>query len=241
MRYIYNQEIGGTFVLGTWLVVEKGVPHESETVIKLSEKELILGRSSDQKSSPDILFASLFISRKHCRIHCNDNQALLFDLGSRHGTTVNNNIVLPKIPHILHHGDKIILAKGIVVLRFEQGAQYDETIDFSATQTVALKNMIQPIIINTEKHECLIYGKKVSLTHKEWACLTLLYEKVNKLVTFDELKLIVWAERKTSDKSLPDVGTDEINVLLYRLRKKLGTRSNLIKNIRGCGCILELL
>lgn len=228
-------------MLDTWLVVEKGAPHESETIIKLSEKELILGRSSDQNSSPDILFASLFISRKHCRIHYNNNQALLFDLGSRHGTTVNNNVVLPKTPHILHHGDKIILAKGIVVLRFEQGVQYDETIDFSATQTVALRKMIQPIIINGEKHECLIYGKKISLTHKEWACLTLLYENTNKLVTFDELKTVVWAERKNADKPLPDVGTDEINVLLYRLRKKLGTKSNFIKNVRGCGCILELL
>ena len=191
----------------------------------------------------------------------------MFDLGSRHGTTVNNNIVLPKVPHLLQHGDKIILAKGIVVLRFEQGSKYDETIDFSATQMVALrkdlvttkstnesknlspsclksdavKNRIQPIIINTEKHECLLYGKTISLTHKEWTCLNLLHENTNKLVTFDELKIIVWAERKTPDTPLPDVGGDEINVLLYRLRKKLGTKSHLIKNIRGCGCILELL
>lgn len=228
-------------MLGTWLVVEKGAPHKSETLIKLSEKELILGRSSDQGSSPDITFGSLFISRKHCRIHYNDNQALLFDLGSRHGTTVNDNIVLPKTPHILHHGDKIVLAKGIVVLRFEQGIQYDETIDFSATQTVALQNIIQPVVINDEKHECLIYGKSIPLTHKEWCCFHLLYENVNKLVTFDELKEVVWAERKNEEAFSPDVGTDEINVLLYRLRKKLGTKNNLIKNIRGCGCMLELL
>ncbi len=228
-------------MLGTWLVVEKGAPHESETIIKLGEKELLLGRSSDQGSSPDITFASLFISRKHCRIHYNGNHALVFDLGSRHGTMVNDNVVLPKVPHVLHHGDKIILAKGIVVLRFEQRAQYDETIDFSATQTVALKNIIQPIIINTEKRECLIYGKKIALTHKEWCCFNLLYENANKLVTFDQLKEIVWAERKTEGDFSLDVGTDEINVLLYRLRKKLGTKNNLIKNIRGCGCILELL
>jgi pSer/pThr/pTyr-binding forkhead associated (FHA) protein len=228
-------------VLGTWLVVEKGAPHKSDTLIKLSEKELILGRSSDQGSSPDIAFGSLFISRKHCRIHYNGTQALLFDLGSRHGTMINENVVLPKTPHILQRGDKIILAKGIVVLRFEQGIQYDETMDFSATQRVALKNIIQPVIVNTEKHECLIYGKRIPLTHKEWCCFNLLYTNVNKLVTFDELKKVVWAERKTDEAFSPDVGTDEINVLLYRLRKKLGTQSNLIKNIRGCGCILELL
>ena len=60
-------------------------------------------------------------------------------------------------------------------------------------------------------------------------------------MTFDELKEVVWAERKNEEAFSPDVGTDEINVLLYRLRKKLGTKNNLIKNIRGCGCMLELL
>lgn len=37
-----------------------------------------------------------------------------------------------------------------------------------------------------------------------------------------------------------DVGRDEINVLLYRVRKKLGTKGNLIKSIRGFGFMLEL-
>lgn len=228
-------------MLVTWLVVEKGAPYASETSIKIQGKELILGRASDHDSSPDIVFSSLFISRRHCRIHYDGKQALLFDLGSKHGTTVNERIVAPKIPHLLCPGDTISLAKGIVVLRFKQQEQYDETIDFSATQTVSLKNIIHPVVLNAEKHECLIYGKKIPLTAKEWCCFSLLYDNVNKLVTFEELKEVVWAERKTHDTILPDVGTDEINVLLYRLRKKLGTKSTLIKNIRGCGCLLELL
>jgi len=228
-------------VLVTWIVVEKGAPHESATLIKLKEKEFILGRSSNDDSSPDISFSSLFISRRHCRIRYSNDQALLFDLGSRHGTTVNGKVVSPKVPYLLQHGDTIILAKGIVILRFSQGANYDETIDFNTIQTASLKSTPSPIIINTEKHECLIYGKKISLTHKECCCLNLLYENANKLVTFDQLKLIVWAERITPETALPDVGTDEINVLLYRLRKKLNTQGSLIKNIRGRGCILELL
>jgi hypothetical protein len=227
-------------VLVTCIIIEKGAPHHSESVIKLQDEELILGRASSPKSSAHIIFSSLFISRMHCRIHYSDKQFVLFDLGSRHGTTLNGHVVLPKIPHILHHGDKIILAKGMVVLRFNQNIQYDETLDFSATQTVALKNTLQPIIMNTEKHECLIYGRDISLTHKEWTCLMILYENANRLVPFDELKNRVWAERKTSQDLPPDVGTDEINVLLYRLRKKLGNNSTLIKNIRGCGCILQL-
>lgn len=228
-------------MLTSWIIVEKGAPYESITSIELQETELILGRSSDHNSSPHISFSSLFISRKHCHIYMEDKQILIVDLGSKHGTMVNNTVLLPRTPHPLHHGDKITLAKGIALLHFEQREQYDETIDFSATQAVSLKNIIQPIVINTEKHECLIDGRKIPLTHKEWCCFNLLYENVNKLVTFDELKEVVWAERKSIGEISPDVGTDEINVLLYRLRKKLGTKSNLIKNIRGCGCILELL
>lgn len=225
----------------TWIVVEKGAPYEGGTLIKITGDDVTIGRFSDQKPSPDISFTSLFISRRHCRIYYKENQVLLLDMGSKHGTTVNKSIVVPNTSHVLHHGDKIILAKGMVVLRFEQGEKYDETIDFSETQRIGLKNIAQPIIINNEKRECIIYGKKVSLTHKEWYCFKLLYENVNKLVTFDELKIIVWGERRNEVGSSPDVGTDEINVLLYRLRKKMGTQGKLIKNIRGSGCILEIL
>lgn len=225
----------------TWLVIEKGAPYLSQTRLELKENEIIMGRSTDCASASHISFSSLFISRNHCRIVSNGTHSLLFDLASRHGTTVNNKVLLPNTPHILSHGDNITLAKGMVVLRIEQGSQSNETMDFSATQKVSLQNSIQPIMINQEKHECLIYGNNISLTHKEWCCFTLLYKNMNKLVTFTELKEIVWAERKKQGDLSPDVGMDEMNMLLYRLRKKLGKHSNLIKNIRGCGCILELL
>lgn len=224
----------------TWIVIEKGEPYLSGTLIKNTKNNLFIGRESQQNLSLDINFSSLFISRKHCSLFCDGEKAVLTDIGSKHGTFVNGNIVMPNSPYVLHNGDKIVLARGMVIIQFRQSEGYEETIDFSDTQARKLRDNLRAITIDSEKRECIVNGQVILLTCKEWDCFTLLYKNINKLVTYDELKAGVWSERMGKNRDCCNVGNDEINVLLYRLRKKMGTAGDLIKNIRGCGFLLEV-
>ncbi len=95
------------------------------------------------------------------------------------------------------------------------------------------------MVFDYKKMECKIDDKVISLSSKEWTFLTLLYKSANRLVTYEEIKLAVWSERNMRNNLMIDVGLDEINVLIYRLRKKMQDRGEMIKTIRGMGCILE--
>jgi len=230
----------GDWAVFTWIVIEKGEPYPSGTLIKITKSNLIIGRQSQDNLSLDINFTSLFISRKHCCILLDGEKTVFTDIGSKHGAYVNGNIVMPNSPYAVYNKDKIVLARGMVIMQFRQSEGYEETMDFSDTQVEKLNNKLCTIIIDSEKRKCMVNGKVVLLTCKEWSCCALLYKNKNILVTYNELKVAIWSERMSEDENYCNVGNDEINVLLYRLRKKLGTAGNLVKNIRGCGFLLEV-
>jgi DNA-binding winged helix-turn-helix (wHTH) protein len=221
------------------IVIEKGEPYETGSCIKIETEEIFIGRTSDSVAV-DINFSNYLISRRHCCIRCCGDKISLYDLGSKHGTQINGNPISANVPYLLSSGDKISLAMGIVVVRFVQSGDFEKTMDFSNTLEIGLKSSIQPITMDVEKRECFIAGRSISLTGKEWDFLSLLYKNVNKMVTYNEIKLTVWPERSTDQVSIPDVGMDEMNVLIYRLRRKMGKQSKIIKTIRGCGCIIDI-
>jgi DNA-binding winged helix-turn-helix (wHTH) protein len=68
----------------------------------------------------------------------------------------------------------------------------------------------------------------------------MLYEHAATLVTFEEIKRIVWPERTPDDDGVPDVGNDELSSLVYRIRKKLHQSRYTISTVRGTGFIFEL-
>ena len=65
------------------------------------------------------------------------------------------------------------------------------------------------------------------------ALLELVYKHRNELVTYDSIRMTVWAERVSSAGRPPEVGVEEINLLLYRPRRKLGAGANILKTRRG--------
>jgi hypothetical protein len=69
--------------------------------IALSMGVTLVGRDATCRIS---IFDSL-ISRQHARIQCDDEQAVIEDLGSRNGTRVNG--VAISGPHVLRDGDRI--------------------------------------------------------------------------------------------------------------------------------------
>jgi DNA-binding response OmpR family regulator len=77
------------------------------------------------------------------------------------------------------------------------------------------------------------------MSEKEFSFLQLLHDRANTLVTIDEIKRVVWPERSPSLTGTPDVSLEEINTLVYRIRKKYGRETFLISSVRGNGYIME--
>lgn len=220
------------------LIVERGEPYEAGTRIELLDGEVYLGRSSlDQQV--DVSFSNQLISRKHCYIVHNEDDVILCDLGSKHGTMINGKAITPYEKYVLHTGDTISLSMGIAAIRIVSASKNEETMDLSQTQSMSLRKNTS-IAVECAKWECHIDGQLVSLTEKEWRFFKLLYDHANTVVTYDEIRAAVWPERILGGSALPDAGIDEINVLIYRVRKKLGIRAEMLKAMRARGYVLKL-
>jgi pSer/pThr/pTyr-binding forkhead associated (FHA) protein len=218
--------------------VERGEPYEAGTRIELLDGEVYLGRSSlDQQV--DVSFSNQLISRKHCYIVHNEDDVILCDLGSKHGTMINGKAITPYEKYVLHTGDTISLSMGIAAIRIVSASKNEETMDLSQTQSMSLRKNTS-IAVECAKWECHIDGQLVSLTEKEWRFFKLLYDHANTVVTYDEIRAAVWPERILGKSALPDAGIDEINVLIYRVRKKLGIRAEMLKAMRARGYVLKL-
>ena len=68
-----------------------------------NKHEYSLGR----EEGSDIVIANEAVSRKHARIYKDDNDWLVEDLGSRHGTTVNGESLKTGEKRLLRHGDLV--------------------------------------------------------------------------------------------------------------------------------------
>ena len=84
----------------------------AETVISLEPKEVTIGRGV----SNQVCIADPILSRQHCVITKENDQFLIRDLGSLHGTVVNG---IPITQQYLQHGDQISLGSStfMVMLR----------------------------------------------------------------------------------------------------------------------------
>ena len=218
------------------LVVEKGVPYPSGSRIMLEKGEWLLGRSG--QGAAGMYFASPFVSRRHCLVCCDETGVSIKELGSRHGTSVNGEPLQQEVRR-LAPGDRLELASGLVALRLEHGGD-EKTLDLS--RTLMLRQGLelpQALALFPERQECQVYGESVSLSGKEWNLLQLLWESAGTLVDYETIKREIWPERLQAEgQGSVDVGTDELNVLIYRLRKKLGDASRLLKTVRGSGLLL---
>lgn len=87
----------------------------------------------------------------------------------------------------------------------------------------------------------MIDGCPLLLSGKHTELLIMLYQKRNQAVSYDEIKVKIWPERITDEsQKAPDVGRDEINALIYRLRKKLGSYGERIVTVSRYGYMLDL-
>lgn len=228
-------------VLDTYacLYVIRGEPFRSGTCLHLTSAETVIGRATNN-FAPDFAFSNAFISRKHVVIRREGEKAVLYDLDSRHGTELNGVLVEPHVPYPLQSFDIIKMAKGMTVLHFSY-LFADQTLEFEPlSMTQAWEEPSGPSMIYWEKRECVVDGKRIAMSEKEYLLLHLLYEQANRLVAIDDIKRNVWSERTTGPDGVPDVTMDELNALVYRIRKKYGKDTFLISAVRGSGYVLEL-
>lgn len=223
------------------LVVEKGSALTPGTFFELNSEKTVMGRAT-VSFRPDIGFDTLLISRRHCCIERQGQTFTITDLGSKHGTLLNGSQLKPLSNAALADGDTIDLADGVIQLRFICFSDLDNTMDFGDSPLVCERATLSagPFAVDLNKRILLIQGAEISLPVKEWRLLELLYRHRNELVPYETIQSEVWPERRLAGGDPPDVGMDEMNVLLHRLRRKFGKYAKLLVTRRGQGCILEL-
>jgi two-component system phosphate regulon response regulator PhoB/two-component system alkaline phosphatase synthesis response regulator PhoP len=116
---------------------------------------------------------------------------------------------------------KELVARVKAVLRREKQKERAQRIEIDNT-----------LVIDLQKFEVLVSGKKIELTSTEFKILTLLAERKNWVFSRKQILDALWG----SDKIVVDRTVD---VHIKHLREKLGTAGRFIKNVRGIGYKLQ--
>lgn len=226
------------------IVIEHGEPYEKGTEIILSPGAVVLGRPW-KDNQPDIPFISPHISKKHAELTIRNGVVNLVDLTSKHGTQINGTEIQPETQYVLKNHDWISLARGKVqfqlLIHFESINENTVDLNTDDLNGMAVSYNTNPMAIDPRKREVFINGQKINFFGKEIELLLVLYENVNRATSVDEIKLRVWPERPVDPvHNIPDVGADEINSLVYRLRKRLSNHSNCIVTVPRFGYRLDI-
>ncbi|OGS21254.1 MAG: two-component system response regulator [Elusimicrobia bacterium RIFOXYA2_FULL_40_6] len=99
----------------------------------------------------------------------------------------------------------------------------------SKTKTREIGNIL---VIDLDKYEVLVEGKKIDLTTTEFKILEILSSKKGFVYSREKLLDALWGQEKA-------VLDRTIDVHINNLREKLGKAGKLVKNIRGIGYKLE--
>ncbi|MDG0812650.1 FHA domain-containing protein [Cohnella rhizosphaerae] len=206
-------------------------------MLMLARPIVILGRR-DAEWAPDIGFDNAYVSRKHAEIACEKGICKITDRNSKHGTEVNGIRLTPFEPVVLRASDIVAFSKGAVCLSFADrswGDTMEIELERDAALPVAESN---DIALDPIRQVLTVNGTPFSFTDKEFRCVELLLRRERRFVGKEEIARYVWPERTGEDGS-PEAGAEEINSLLYRIRKKTGPVLA-IENVRGKGFVLSL-
>lgn len=89
-----------------------------------------------------------------------------------------------------------------------------------------------PVVVDLEGRRVRIDGRLVPLTAKELAIVDLLASRRGRVVTRDQLIESVWGE-------LTDSAGASLEVLVARIRRKLGAHATLLHTVRGIGYAID--
>jgi len=84
------------------------------------------------------------------------------------------------------------------------------------------------IVIEIDRHEAFVFGRKIELTATEFKLLRLLMERRGRVQTREHLLINVWNYET-------EIETRTVDTHVRRLREKLGPEADWIETIRGVG------
>jgi DNA-binding response OmpR family regulator len=179
----------------------------------LLENEITcLGRAMES----DIVILSNRASREHAQIRREGRKVFLEDLESTNGTFLNEERVTGSIS--LRDGDQILVG--------------DVTFTFHDPDTTTRESPFPELEINAEAGEVRLNRRLLTLSPKEFALASFLYNNRGKVCSKDEIGRAVWAEYQSG------VFDYQIENLVRRLRMKIELDPNaplLLVTIRGLG------
>jgi two-component system, OmpR family, response regulator len=96
----------------------------------------------------------------------------------------------------------------------------------------ARSSVFGPVVVDFEARRVMNEGKAVPLTAMELSIVEVLATRRGRVVTRDDLIECVWGERTESTES-------SLEVLVGRIRRKLGASSSVLRTARGLGYLFE--
>ena len=91
---------------------------------------------------------------------------------------------------------------------------------------------VGPLVIDQDKHDVEVAGRKIDLTATEFKILQLLASQKGRVFSRDRILDHLWGtEKAVIDRT--------VDVHIRNLREKLGRAASLVKNIRGVGYKIE--
>lgn len=201
------------------LIVYEGVMSGSRWL--LDRDRITIGRAPDC----DIVILERQVSRYHVRIERDGEGYLLRDLGSKNGTTVNDEPVRGQ-PYRLRDGDEIVLATAMRI-GFVAG---DATLPLGGLLPAAPQNLV----VDKEARRVSLGRRELdpSLSPSQFCLLILLIESKGDVVSRQDVVRAVWPD------AVGGVTDQAVDALVYRLRERLTELDpdhNYIVTLRGHG------
>jgi DNA-binding response OmpR family regulator len=166
----------------------------------LNRSVAAIGRGEDN----DVVIPDRWISRHHAEVRRERDRYVLYDLGSKNGTFLNDTAVTKPVP--LENGDRIQLSP----------TYWLSFVDSEATAPL-LQNQ-RGVRIDQDSRRVWVLGRELHppLSRAQFALLCALVRSPGLVFSRDELRRIVWPDES------PDGITDEaVNSLVRRLRRRL--------------------
>jgi DNA-binding winged helix-turn-helix (wHTH) protein len=177
----------------------------------------------------DIVIPDRQVSRYHARLTPGSNGIVLEDLGSKNGTTHNNNLL--QAPVVLQDGDivKIAVAQEFMFL------SSDATMPLEAATPRNGR-----LVLDMRSRQVWVSGRQLTppLSASQFHLLWKLYENSGSVVTRLELVNTVWGDEQSAG-----VSDQALDALIRRLRDRLAEidpAHAYIVTVRGHGMRLDI-
>ncbi len=174
--------------------------------VNVAPPGLRIGRS---KEDNDLVIESPYVSRQHAKILFEDANPLIQDVGSTNGTWLNG-VKLGAEPAPLPPGAEVVLGHSSISFSFHAG---------ETTVRAEVEQEGQSWTVDLLSREVRVRGVPLSppFSRKEFDILSLLWQRRHSACSRFDIAARGWPERSPGD-----VGNDEIDQYIRRIRRRIG-------------------